>query len=157
MSRRSPNNERYQKFTEPKGQTRKSSASAKPVRKEGSGTDTKSKTKTASKSSAKPYYEPDTPEYKFWRKMWWISLGVGLAFVAISFFIQYYLKAQGPLRVVGVVCIALSYVGIIAAFLIDWRRMRPMRQGTWKAAEPKPVKAAKPEDTSDAGTSGDDE
>ena len=152
MARRSPTNARYQKFTEPKGQTRKSSASAKPVRKEG-GAATASKAKPKAKgSSAKggKFYEPDTPEYKFWRRMWWISLGTGLFFVALSFFIQYYLKAVGGLRVAGVVTIGLSYAAIIAAFFIDWRKLRPMRQGTFVA------KATKPGTSTTSGSDGSD-
>ena len=144
MARRSPTNARYQKFTEPKGQTRKSSASAKPVRKEG-GAATASKAKPKAKGSSAPggkFYEPDTPEYKFWRRMWWVSLGVGLFFVALSFFIQYYLKAVGALRVAGVVTIGLSYAAIIAAFFIDWRKLRPMRTGKYVAKADKPSRAA---------------
>ena len=138
MSRRSPTNERYQKFTEPKGQTRKSAAAAKPVRKEGGASTTKPKTKA--KGSSAPggkFYEPDTPEYKFWRRMWWTALGVGLAFVAVSFYIQYYLKAIASLRVVGVITIALSYASIIAAFFIDYRKLRPMRLGKYVEKKPK--------------------
>ena len=151
MSRRSPTNERYQKFTEPKGQTRKSAAAAKPIRKEGGAATSKPKTKA--KGSSAPggkFYEPDTPEYKFWRRMWWVSLGVGLFFVALSFFIQYYLKAVGALRVAGVVTIGLSYAAIIAAFFIDWRKLRPMRQGTHVAkTAPKPSRSAEATETTD--------
>lgn len=144
MARRSPTNARYQKYTEPKGQTRKSAAAAKPVRKEG-GASTTAKAKPKAKGSSGPggkFYEPDTPEYKFWRRMWWISLGTGLFFVALSFLIQYVLKAEGPMRVAGVVAIGLSYTAIIAAFFIDWRMLRPMRQGTYTAKADKPSTAA---------------
>jgi len=157
VSRRSPTNERYQKFTEPKGQTRKSSASAKPVRKEG-GAATASKSKPKAKGSSAPggkFYEPDTPEYKFWRRMWWISLGTGLFFVALSFFIQYYLKAVGTLRVAGVVTIGLSYAAIIAAFFIDWRKLRPMRTGKYvpkTSKAEKPSKPSTPAETTDSTT-----
>ena len=132
MSRRSPTNERYQKFTEPKGQTRKSSASAKPVRKEG-GAATSSKDKAKSKTAApgSKYYEPDTPEYRFWRRVWWWLLGAGMVFVALSFFLQYYLKGFGDLRTAGLVSVAVSYAAIIAAFLIDYRKLKPMRAGTY--------------------------
>ena len=162
MSRRSPSNERYQKFTGPKGQTRKSAAQAKPTRKEGSSTSAKSKSKVKGKpSSAAPgskYYEPDTPEYKFWRRAWWASLGVGLVLVAVSFYLQYYLKALPWARTAGIVTIGLSYAAIIAAFFIDYRKLRLMRQGKYVSkASLKPVAdkpADKPADRSDAGRSG---
>jgi hypothetical protein len=170
VSRRSPSNERYQKFTEPAGKTRKSAAAAKPVRKEGGASTTKSKSKSSSGSgTSKGYSEPDTVEYRYWKKLWWISLGIGLALVAVSFLIQYVIKATGPLRIAGVICIGLAYVAIIAAFLIDWQRMRPMRTGTWVAPKPKPKPAklaekpaaptdtigSGPTDSDDAGSSGD--
>jgi len=145
VSRRSPTNERYQKFTEPKGQTRKSAAAAKPIRKEGGAATSKPKAKA--KGSSAPggkFHEPDTPEYKFWRRMWWVSLGVGLFFVALSFFIQYYLKAVGGLRVAGVVTIGLSYAAIIGAFFIDWRKLRPMRTGKYVAKTSKAETPSKP-------------
>jgi hypothetical protein len=149
VSRRSPNNERYQKYTVPKGQTRKSSASAKPVRKEG-GAAQKPKPKAGSKGS---YYEPDTPEYKFWRRMWWISLGSGLALVVISFLIQYnldriqkFLGPAAPIRIFSFVIISASYACIIAAFFIDWKRMRPMRKGTYVPKADKPAKDELPPD-----------
>jgi hypothetical protein len=162
VSRRSPNNERYQKFTGPKGQTRKSAAAAKPSRKEGSSSSsakskTKGKTKlTGERAPGGKYYEPDTPEYKYWRKLWWIALVVGLVLVAISFYFQYYLKQYEWARPAGVVTIVLSYAAIIAAFLIDYRKLRPMRTGKYVyKTEPKPV-AEKPADKpSDAGDSGD--
>ena len=159
MSRRSPSNERYQKFTGPKGQTRKSAAQAKPTRKEGSSTSVKSKSKSKGKPSSagapgSKYYEPDTPEYKFWRRAWWMSLGVGLALVALSFYLQYYLKALPWARTAGIVTIGLSYAAIIAAFFIDYRKLRLMRQGKYVSkASSKPV-ADKPADRSDAGGPG---
>jgi hypothetical protein len=133
VARRSPTNARYQKYTEPKGQTRKSAAAAKPVRKEGGAASAKAKTKPKSSSPApgSKYYEPDTPEYKFWRRAWWWLLGVGMAFVALSFFLQFYLKGFGDLRTAGIVAVTVSYAAIIAAFLIDYRKLRPMRAGTY--------------------------
>jgi hypothetical protein len=157
MSRRSPSNERYQKYTGPKGQTRKSAAAAKPSRKEGSGTTSSAKPKTKSSAATAPggkYYEPDTPEYKYWRRMWWICLGVGLLLVAISFYLQFYLKAYSWSRTSGVITIGLSYAAIIAAFFIDYRKLRPMRTGKYVAKNSKP--ASKPADKPDAGDSGDD-
>jgi len=172
VSRRSASNERYQKYTGPKGQTRKSAAQAKPTRKEGSSTPAKSKTKTKVSPDKAPggkYYEPDTPEYKFWRRMWWVCLGGGLVLVAVSFYLQTYLKTISWARTAGVITIGLSYAAIIGAFFIDYRKLRLMRSGKYLTKAPaKPVAskpaadkpAPKPADkpkTPDAGDSGDDE
>jgi hypothetical protein len=160
VSRRSASNERYQKYTGPKGQTRKSAAQAKPTRKEGSSTPTKSKSKTkvsADKAPGGKYYEPDTPEYKFWRRMWWVCLGGGLFLVAVSFYLQTYVKTM---HVAGIATIGLSYAAIIGAFFIDYRKLRLMRTGKYLSKTPAKPVAEKPVDkpeTPDAGHSGDDE
>jgi hypothetical protein len=145
VSRRSPLNPRYQKYTEPEGKTRKSAAAAKPTRKRGeAGAPSKDKSKSAAKPGGK-YAEPDTPEYKFWRRAWWISLGAGLVFVAIAFYVEWVLKATGPLRIVGTASIVLAYVCIAVSFIIDFRRIRPMRLGTYKPREPADKSASKSE------------
>jgi hypothetical protein len=135
MSRRSPTNERYQKFTEPKGQTRKSAAAAKPVRKEGSGAAAKAKPKPKAEQPGGKFYEPDTPEYKFWRRVWWYCLGIGLAFVGVSFYLQYAMKGVSWSRQAGLVTLAICYALIIGAFFVDYRKLRPMRKGTYVAKD----------------------
>ena len=165
MSRRSPTNERYQKYTGPKGQTRKSAAAAKPSRKSAD----KSKSAPA-KAKAKPkrpagnsrFYEPDTPEYRRWRRLWWWSLGIGFLFVAISFAIQYLspFKDQPWSHTAGFIILGLAYGGIIVALFIDWRKMRPLRQAGpgGKAPERQADKTSeKPAERTDAGDSGEDE
>jgi len=161
VSRRSASNERYQKYTGPKGQTRKSAAQAKPTRKEGSSTPVKkNKTKvSADKAPGGKFYEPDTPEYKFWRRLWWICLGGGLVLVAVSFYLQTYLKTIPWARTAGIATIGLSYAAIIGAFFIDYRKLRLMRSGKYISKTPDKPVAAKPADkpkTPDAGNSGDD-
>lgn len=130
MGRRSPHSERYQKHTSPKGQTRKSAAAARVRR--GSAPATKSKSKLPAKPS-RPMNregEPATPEYRYWRRMWWYALGVGVACVSGSLFIQYGLKiTSGPVHTAGFALIFLSYGALIAAFVIDYRRLRPLRLG----------------------------
>jgi Flp pilus assembly protein TadB len=142
VARRSPTNERYQKYTGPKGQTRKSAAAARVRR--GSVAETKSKSKSSGKGSTKSqrpmnrYGEPATPEYKFWRKMWWYALGAGMACVTASLLLQYVVKATGVLHSVSIILIFLSYAALIVAFVVDYRRLRPLRRG-----EPLPGQAKK--------------
>jgi hypothetical protein len=154
-------NARYQKHTSPKGQTRKSSAAAKPSRKEGSGAAAKAKTKTLSKDQRPggKYYIPDTPEYKYWSRIWWYCLGAGFFLALGSAALQLWLKVTGPLRTVSVIMMMVAYGFIIASLVIDWTRMRPMRAGTYKSKAEK-AKAAekKPADNDDtADTDGDED
>jgi hypothetical protein len=159
VSRRSPNNERYQKFTEPKGQTRKSAAAAKPKR--DGNVPTKSKTATRGRARSLPkaparstYNEPTTPEYRKWRRIWWWSLGAGVAFVTASLLLQYVIRAQGAFRGVSIVLIAASYSALIVAFFVDYRKLRPMRKDFLDSAKTgkadKGGKAAKAAASSDA-------
>ena len=156
MSRRSPGNERYQKYTGPKGQTRKSAAAAKPSRKEGSGTSSSAKSKSKAGASKRPVEAvPAYAEYPFWRRAWWISLVAALVALAISFYLQYFLKDAAWARPAGVITLAVSYAAIIAGFLIDYRILRRMRDGSYvsraKATPPAEKPAADDETPSDSG------
>ena len=134
-------NARYQKHTEPKGQTRKSSAAAKPSRKSGdSSASSSSSKKTATRSVVR--LDPQTPEFKRMRQMWWISLGSGLALVAVSFGIRTYFRAQVWGNAVGSVTLALAYAAIFYALYLDWAKMRPLRK-EYQAGGSKPAKAGK--------------
>ena len=134
-------NARYQKHTEPKGQTRKSSAAAKPTRKSGdSQSGSSSSKKTATRSAV--HIDPQTPEFKRLRQMWWISLGSGLALVAVSFGVRTYFRAQMWASVAGSVTLALAYAAIFYALYLDWAKMRPARKA-YQSSSSKPAKAGK--------------
>ena len=142
MARRSQTNARYQKYTEPKGKTRKSAAAAKPTRKEGSCAAEKAKPKTKT-SAASKYNEPDTPEYKRWRRVWWGSLLAGIVLISISLAIQYLLHGTGVLSVISALCVGASYATLIIAFVVDYFKLRPIRNAA-NAPAPAPAdKAAK--------------
>jgi hypothetical protein len=87
VSRRNPLNKRYQKESLPKGKTKKSAASAKPARKQGTGraTSATKDAKTADRKKQPNRVFPDTPEYKEARRKWWIAVGVAAAVLAVSF------------------------------------------------------------------------
>ena len=94
MSQRSPLNERYQKFTKPKGQTRKSGGSAKPKRasaneaarpKAGGSALTRAARAASAKRSAKPKPKrsapqrvPMTSEMRTYNRVYWVLMGVSL-------------------------------------------------------------------------------
>lgn len=126
MSRRSPLNNRYKKGQEPKGQTRKSAASAKPARKNATPAPAKKK------ASVKEQYNstmPDTPEFKRLRSLWWKILGIAVVMLVISLV----LTTKKVIPMVGTtgrfVSLALSWIalGLVAfAWWIDLKKVRPM-------------------------------
>jgi hypothetical protein len=147
MTQRNPMNERYQ--TEEKiGKTRKSAASAKPVTKAASSVHvessapapkgrmakakaqaTKEATKGKSSKTDSPrakaeYYTPDTPEYKKWRRIWWIAIGVAMGLTALSFLIMMLLP-DSPM--VGYVMLGLAYALLFFSIWIDLAKVRKIR------------------------------
>ena len=116
MSQRNPMNERYTS-DDRRGTTRKSAASEFNNR----------------------YYKPDTLRYKRLRIAWWICLVLAIGCCALAFMGQDFLS--GP---VGVVVLVLTYVFLIAAFVIDlWpvRKERNAYQERMRQVELKREKA----------------
>ncbi len=73
------------------------------------------------------------PGYKKTQRVWWILLGIGLVATLISWLMGQYIPTalSNPTSPEGIVMIALmvlAYVVIIAAFIYDWRTVRPMRK-----------------------------
>ena len=146
MSQRNPMNERYQN-EDREGQTRKSAASAKPKRKAGETVVVKDAPKTDAEkrkeASAKRKQEqkrisaagnPTSPEYKKFRKIWWILLGVAVGMTALSWVFQVWLP---DVKNISYVVLALAYTGIIGAFYVDYKYVRPIRTAHQnKAAKP---------------------
>jgi hypothetical protein len=74
---------------------------------------------------------PSTEEYRKWRKVYWILLAIGIGAVIISFMMQINL----PSASVWMAPLGIAYACIIAAFIIDFRKVRPLikehqKQGT---------------------------
>lgn len=155
MSQRSPMNARYQKGTEPKGQTRRSAASAKPKRDLGvtpggkkSATSAGRAANSTAKSSIRERYAasiPADPTYKTYRRLWWTALGIALVTLVISLA----MSMDPLLDMVGstgaTIAAALSYgaLGLIAyAWYIDLRKIRPMMKA-WTAMSTKERAAAR--------------
>lgn len=80
----------------------------------------------------------NNPVYRKRRYIWWILLGAGVACIFISFAASYWMSMQGEtaydtskaIGVVAVVSLVLAYVGIIAGFVWDWTKLRPIRNQT---------------------------
>jgi hypothetical protein len=165
VARRSPTNARYQKFQEPAGKTRKSAAAAKPSRKAAGAPASSSKSKSGSSASRSAgRLDPQTPEFRRLRTMWWSLLGGGVVLVTVSWGVRYLDKAGtwfgtplvklgqfnlSPSAMLASITLGLAYAAIFYALYLDFYKMRPLRQAyrsgqTPKADKPKAAKADKP-------------
>lgn len=149
MTQRNPMNERYQQ-EDRKGSTRKSAASAKPASKaaasvhiQGERTskggiwsqaqhqankkaNSKKKTdKQREREMRARYYDPNTPEYKKWRKYWWIAIVVALAFTTGSFVVQ---MTGITDFTVSYVLLGVGYAALIFAIYCDVGKVRKFRR-----------------------------
>ncbi len=71
--------------------------------------------------------------YKPYRRVWWILLGVGFAALVVSMAVLYLVSdaSSNPTQGMGLVSVVftvLAYIFIIAAFIWDWRKIRPLRK-----------------------------
>lgn len=143
MSTRSPNNQRYQKDTEMAGQSRKSATSAKPKMKAGATVTTETKPTTRkekreqrTKLRAEERKDerrmdsvgtPPDPEYKRWRRWWWILLIAAIVTTALSWLVRANDDSQFTLYA-SYVSLGLAYAFIIAAIVLDFKKIRPIRK-----------------------------
>lgn len=150
MSQRSPMNPRYQKGTGPKGQTRRSAASAKPKRDlaESTGASRPKSGSSKSKPSVKERYAatvPANPLYKTYRRVWWGALGVALLSLVVSLAMSFEPLLSWGGETGATVAASLSYgaLGLIAySWYIDLRKIRPIMK-EWAAMSPKEREAAR--------------
>lgn len=160
MSTRNPMNERYNTPEEggATGHTRKSAASAKPKAKAAASVTIQSTTKSPQQKKAeqkaarkreraeqreldRKYYTPDTQTYKTLRRIWWACLIGAIIATAGSWFT----REMEPLGL-SMVCMVVAYALIIAAFYLDFSKIRKERikyQTEMIAKEEREKKAAK--------------
>lgn len=146
MTQRNPMNDRYNGENRP-GKTRKSAASAKPATKAAAsvhivdskapkkkgmfgGSSTGSKTqkqreKERERDLRRKYYDPGTPEYKKWRRWWWISIAIALIFTTFSFAAQ---MLPGMDATITYVMLGIGYAFLIFAIYIDTAKVRKIRR-----------------------------
>lgn len=121
MARRSAQNPRYQKDAKV-GSTRKSAASAKPKRSVGEVSPPSKSGASGKKKVTAAMINPDTPEFKKWRRIW-LGLLVGAMVLSLASFVfrEDYMQATQ-------VALVLAYAGIFGAFFIDLTIIRKMRK-----------------------------
>ncbi len=122
------------------GHTRKSAASAKPKSKAAASVTIKKSTKTPEQKKAaqkqaraearaerkridRMYYNPDTERYKKLRRLWWGSLIGAVVSTAISW-VTRNMEPTG----ISMFFMLLAYALIIAAFYLDFSKIRKERQ-----------------------------
>lgn len=154
MTQRNPMNDRT-RYGKQKGVSRKSASSAKPVRQAGSSVhvvsdETKKKRekkeRTAQEKEERKLNRKreaalgatilDMPKYKKWRRIWLALIIIAIVAVAASWLVSYFNTKDiaqtavfqdfaTPLSVGGLV---VGYGAIIAALIIDFKVIRPMRR-----------------------------
>ncbi|MCL2332671.1 MAG: hypothetical protein FWC54_04200 [Actinomycetia bacterium] len=152
MTRRSPLNKRYQneqRSNEPTGSTRKSAASAKIKRSTPSSKSAKPKTRreklmaSARSSQAKSSSSqgrrapvPDTPELKHWRRIWWIMIGAALVTLVPSLILNSMkLSQKPPWSYISLVLMLIAVVLVIAVWVLDFRKIRPLTRQAQREAQ----------------------
>lgn len=147
MTQRNPMNKRYQQ-EEKKGSTRKSAASAKPAMQASASVRTPGskapktryqraknraiakeqkdeRTRANSKAAKSKYFVPDTPEYRKWRKWWWISIIAALVLTTLSF-AGSVISPDNP--TFTYVTLGAGYVVLFIAIWIDLGKVRKIRK-----------------------------
>lgn len=74
-----------------------------------------------------------SPEYRKYRRFWWVLLGAGLVLTAVAWLCMFVFPGASsdvtePLGMASVVALVLAYVCIIGAFIFDWVKERPYRK-----------------------------
>jgi hypothetical protein len=69
---------------------------------------------------APPPNMPSSEEYRKWRRVYWVLLGIGIFTVVIAFIAQ----SASPEN--WMIFLTIAYIPIIAAFVVDFRKVRPL-------------------------------
>jgi hypothetical protein len=112
----------------PKTQTVSASSGAKALGANGTGGSASglksqgSNTSASQTSQTKPSLYPQTPEYKRWRKVYWVLIAIGVASVATTFILQ----VNFPQDSTWMPMMAIAYIFIIAGLVLDFAKIRPL-------------------------------
>lgn len=149
MTQRNPMNQRNQNPSH-KGSSRKSASSAKPATAAGSSVYTKTQAAKDRESENKRREQDKEeaqrdrerrqalgagatalPEYKVWRRWWIVCIVIAMLAVALSWILNAVdipESMTGVSNAVAVISLIVGYAFIAACFIIDWRKIRPIRR-----------------------------
>jgi uncharacterized membrane protein YcjF (UPF0283 family) len=86
---------------------------------------------------------PTSDAYKLWRKRYWILIGIGIGAIALSLVAQLVFYS---IQFFWMGSLAIAYMAIIAAFVIDFRKVRPMIKAHQRGSGNKSPKQLKHEE-----------
>jgi uncharacterized membrane protein len=77
------------------------------------------------------------PDYKKTERLWWVLLGIGFVATLVSLVITFVFPVKdgnygSTSGVVSIACLILAYVFIVASFVFDWVKRRPIRKDVEK-------------------------
>lgn len=156
MAVRNPLNDRYT-GDGPKGQTRKSAASAKPKRKaadtvyiksagtsKGKPLEKEKKTREEKRAerekqrvesnavySVATVLMNNNQTYAKYKRIWWGLLGFAIVATILSWIAQFQLKES---TVPAIIAVVVAYIGIIGALILDFAKIRPIRKASRERA-----------------------
>lgn len=113
--------------------TVRNAAEAEPTKEEKKAKREAKRTEDDERFDAQQVVLKQQPGYKRLTRIWWVLLGVGFAFSLGSFLIVHYLQsnASSPmantLAAASMVMMVAAYLFIIGAFILDFVKIRPMR------------------------------
>lgn len=83
------------------------------------------KTNFLQKLIAPPPNMPNSEEYRKWRRIYWILMAIGVAAVAVGFVLNFMTQTSTQ-SYAFIATLIVAYPVIIGAFIIDWRKVRPL-------------------------------
>ena len=71
---------------------------------------------------------PDSPEYKHWRKVWWILILGALVTLLLSFLLssKSIIAAWAPFQYIGYGCELIAIVLLVIVWVLDFKKIRPL-------------------------------
>lgn len=70
---------------------------------------------------------PDSPEYKRWRRIWWVLILGALVTLVPSLILNYMkMGSKPPWNTVSAVLTVIAVVLVVATWILDFKKIRPL-------------------------------
>ena len=71
---------------------------------------------------------PDSPEYKRWRRIWWILILSALVTLLLSFLLssKSIVAAWAPFQYISYACELIAIVLLVIVWILDFKKIRPI-------------------------------